>query len=547
MDEQFTQLTQYLHAWNGRRRLRRMLLWLPRGMLAGLLLAVFIAVVSRLRPFLTNQELAFLALVLLAAGGLVALIVLLAWQPSLLEQAHFADTQFHLRERASTAVEIHDGRLATTPLMARQQLADTVTAVTQVDAKSQMPLHPNRQDWLILLLGAALLLAAIFLPNPQEAVLREQRALKQSIEEQTAELETLSQEIQENPALTEAQKEEILQPVESAIEGLNNGDLTQTEAVAVLSEAEADLRELAASADNEALRQQLQTAGAPLANNPNSQTLGQALQNGDLTQAGAAAAQLADDLSGLSAEEQAQLAQDLAETAASLQSTDPELAAQLAQAAQALQNGDTAVAQQALREAAATMQQRAQEIAAAQQANAAADSLNQSRQQVAQAGQTGSQQAQSGQPGQGEGQGEGSGQSEGQGQAAGEGQGQGSDSGQALGQGGDTGGSQTGSPGGSGPGGGHTENVFVPPLRDLSGEEGVQVELPAECIANPASCGGLLNETPTEFGAETSTVPYEQVFGDYRDAANQALQDEYIPLGLKGYVREYFTSLEPGQ
>ncbi|HID51184.1 MAG TPA: hypothetical protein EYP41_03990, partial [Anaerolineae bacterium] len=384
MNEQFSQLSQYLNAWNGRRRLQELLLWLPRGMLAGLLLAILAAAASRLRPLLTNRELALLAVVLAALGGLVAIIILLARRHSLAEQARFADAQFHLQERASAAVEIHDGRIATTPILAQQQLSDTVTAARQVDAKRQMPLRLNRQDWLVLLAGLALLLAAIFLPNPQESALLEQRALKQNIEEQAAELEALSQQIQENPALTAEQKEEILQPIENAIESLNNGDLTQTEAVAVLSEAEADLRELAADGSNEALRRQLQTAGEPLANNPNSQALGQALQNGDLAQAGAAAAQLADTLPSLSAAEQAQLAQDLAETAAALQATDPEMAAQLAQAAQALQNGDTAVAQQALREAAATMQQRAQEIAAAQQAAAAAGSLNQSRQAVAQ-------------------------------------------------------------------------------------------------------------------------------------------------------------------
>jgi hypothetical protein len=85
----------------------------------------------------------------------------------------------------------------------------------------------------------------------------------------------------------------------------------------------------------------------------------------------------------------------------------------------------------------------------------------------------------------------------------------------------------------------------VPDLVDLSGTEGVDVELPAECAANPENCGALLNETPTEIGDESSVVPYEQVFGDYRDAANEALSDDYIPLGLKGYIRDYFSSLEP--
>ena len=85
----------------------------------------------------------------------------------------------------------------------------------------------------------------------------------------------------------------------------------------------------------------------------------------------------------------------------------------------------------------------------------------------------------------------------------------------------------------------------MPDLVDLSGEEGVDIELPAECIANPANCGGLLSETPTEFTEEGSIVPYNQVFGNYAEAANRALDPGYIPLGLRDVVREYFTSLAP--
>jgi hypothetical protein len=99
--------------------------------------------------------------------------------------------------------------------------------------------------------------------------------------------------------------------------------------------------------------------------------------------------------------------------------------------------------------------------------------------------------------------------------------------------------------GGPGPGGGHADTVFVPGFADLSAEDGVQIQLPAECVANPENCGPLLSERPTEFEPEQSLVPYEQVFGDYRDAAFEALEGDYVPLGMKGLVREYFSSLEP--
>ncbi len=547
-EQPFNQLLAQLHTWNGRRRLRDALIWLPRGLLVGLLAAVVVAAVARLRPLLTNQEVAYLALAL-AGVGLLAAAVWLLWQRHPLpEQARFADRQFLLQERASTAVEIHDGVINTSPLIAEQQLQDTLTAVQQVNTRALLPFRLNRQDWLVIVAAVLLLVTAVVLPNLQETELLRQRGIDKAIAEQINQLEALSEEIRQNPLLTEEQKEEILQPIEQAIEGLGAGDVSQEQAVATLSEAEAELRSLAANSSAEQLRQQLQQAGEPLANNPNSQSLGQSLQNGNLAQAGAAATQLADQLPELSREEQLALAEDLMATAQSLVGTDDQLAQQLAQAAQALQNGDIAAAQQALREAGATLQQRAQEAAAAQQANQAANALGEGRQSVAQAGgqppnpdnllppndgRAGPNDSlgQSPQPGPGQGQGQG--------------QGEGDGSGQGQGQNGDQPGGQLGGLGGPGPGGGHVENVYVPEMRDLSGFEGVDIELPAQCRVNPADCGALLNERATEFGNETSIVPYTRVFGDYRNAANEALQDDYIPLGLKGYIRDYFSSLEP--
>ena len=87
--------------------------------------------------------------------------------------------------------------------------------------------------------------------------------------------------------------------------------------------------------------------------------------------------------------------------------------------------------------------------------------------------------------------------------------------------------------------------MYVPTFVDLSDESGVEIQLPAECLANPETCGALLSERTTELGEEQSIVPYDQVFGDYRNAAYEALAEDYIPLGLKGFIRDYFASLEP--
>ncbi len=546
----FASLQALLARWDSRRRWRDSLLWGPRGLLVGLLVAVLLAAAARLRPLLDNAELLRITLALAVGGAALALVWTQSRRRNLLAQARFADRQFHLQERASAAVEIHQGTLSAPPPIARQQLHDALRAGTQVTPQTlrdSLPLRLNRQDWIIIGLAIILLGMAFWLPNPQLDILRGQRAVATAVAEQAESLASLLETIQENPVLTPAQQEELQQPITGALEALQEGGLTQEEAVAVLSEAEADLRDLAASSDTSALRQQLQEAGAPLAENPASQSLGQALQAGDLSAASAAANQLADELPSLSAAEQAALAQDLAETAQALQNTDSQLAQQLAEAAQALQNGDVAAAQQALREAAGTLQQRAQEQIAAQQAAQAAEQLGQGREAVAQAGQTGQSQGQQASGGQEEsGQGQaGQGQA-GQGQDGGEG-GEGASGSpiESLGNEAATGSAETGGPGSPGPGGGHVENVYVPPLVDLSGEEGIDVELPAECLADPTACGSLLTENPTPLDDEQSIVPYSQVFGDYRDAAYEALDSDYIPLGMKEFVRDYFASLEP--
>ena len=539
----YQNLLSQLRRWNGRRRRRDGLLWLPRTLLAGLMLAVLVAVAARLRPLLDNQQVAWTAVGLGLAGLLAGLLWVWGRRRTVGEQARFADRQFGLKERVVTAVEIHNGRLTAPPTIARLQMADTLSATARVNAKKELPYHVNGRDWLFIFIFIFLLLLAFYLPNPQENVLKKGRAVEQAVAEQIEALETIQEEILQNPALTEEQQAELLQPVENALEALQAGAASQEQAVATLSEAEADLKQLAADNDTSGLQQRLQEAGQPLAENSAGQQLGQSLQNGDLFSAAAAASQLADTLPELSAGEQQALAEDLAQTAAALQGVDDQLAQQLAAAAEALQNGDTAVAQQALRDAARTLQQRGQQNAASQQAQNAAGQMAQGRQSVAQAGQEGqgqgTQTAQGSQPGQGQ-QGQ---QGQGQGQGAGQGQGEGSGLGEGAGQG--AGGEQGQGAGGPGPGGGHAESIFVPEFRDLSGEAGVEIELPAECVANPANCGALLSENPTEFGSEGSIVPYNQVFGDYRNAASEALADDYIPLGMKGYIRDYFSSLEP--
>lgn len=529
----FAEVTRRLASWQRRRLWADALLWMPRGLLAGLVAGAAMAGLARFRPILHNREVALITLAMALLGLTGSLIALIARRQTLLQKARYFDGRFGLQERASTAVEIYSGRLDTTKTMQDKQLADTVAIVTRIDERTWLPLKVRWQDWLMLVMAATLLLLAIVLPNAQAAVLAQRQAVSAAISDEIVRLQAIERRIEDDLKLDDASRELLLAPIREAQDGLSTGQLSREEAVAILSQAEADLRELAVSDSAGAISGPLQAAGRPLLGNSQSAPLGQALAGSDLAQSAAAASRLAESIGQLTDDERQDLAQKLLETAAALAEIDPALAAGLDESAQALRSQDLERARQALHEAAAVLQERALEQALAAQAQAAADDLQTARAQVAAAGSptesaTTAGSSQSGSDGSGQGQaiqdtGSGSGESEGSGTSSLDGEGA----------------------GGPGPGGGRAETVYVPEYVDLSGQDGVEIQLPAECVANPERCGQLISESPTEFGDEQSLVPYERVFGDYRDAAFEALDGDYIPLGMKGLVRDYFSSLEP--
>jgi hypothetical protein len=52
-------------------------------------------------------------------------------------------------------------------------------------------------------------------------------------------------------------------------------------------------------------------------------------------------------------------------------------------------------------------------------------------------------------------------------------------------------------------------------------------------------------QDPLPGAVSPSLVPYREVYYDYLDSANQAMDQSYIPSGLEAYVRDYFSQLEP--
>jgi len=66
----------------------------------------------------------------------------------------------------------------------------------------------------------------------------------------------------------------------------------------------------------------------------------------------------------------------------------------------------------------------------------------------------------------------------------------------------------------------------------------------ANVQGNETDAGQTEQREKVGFGEAGESVPYAQVYHDYRDAALKTLDSEGIPHGLQELVKEYFTSLE---
>jgi hypothetical protein len=379
------ELHAYVRSWGRRLRLAESVAWGPWGAAAGLGLGLLLALAARLWPFALVQQLVVLAGLLVLCGIAVTLAIVWLRPRAPLWLARAFDRRFDLAERLSTAVEIATGRLRAASSMAEAQLADTLDAVRRAEPRRSLPLRAPGWALRTLVMATVALALLLSLPNPQEIVLLQQAAVQTAIEEQIEELEAVKEQVAETEGLTEAEREALLQALEEAIAGLEEGRATPEEALAALSEAEqklAELREPGAAG----LQEGLGRAGEQVADSELTRDLAEALAEGDYDTAAEALADYGDEIGEtLTREEELELAQQLAEAAAALAEADPELAEQLAQAAEAIQAGDIAQAREALKASAQQMGEAGEQVERQEAVEGALAELQEGREQIARA------------------------------------------------------------------------------------------------------------------------------------------------------------------
>lgn len=535
-------LRQVLRAVTRRLRLHDWLNFTGLTLTGGLTITLLLIIAGKLYPLAWPM-------VLLTAGlggtviALIASSLYALFRPcSRQRAASVIDQTLGLDERFSTALELTQQQTDISANIVTAQLEDTLQQLTNFKVGE---LFPFRVAWTRVTMIALLALAifvSLLLPNPQIAVLEQQARVEQLITEQTAQLESIQAELLENKELLETlEGQELVETLEELIEALKEDNLTQAEAIATLSEAEQKLAELEDLAEQEGALNQL---AETFSQYDSTADLAEAIQDRNMEKA----AELLDTL-GEDGQADPDTAQDLADALqqaaeAMQQAGHDELGQALAEAAEAMadaaQNGDAQAMQDALNQAAEAIAQAGGQPGNQEALEEALSNIQQAREQLAQQGEGNGQ-------GAGQGQGEdspGDGQTEQQGAGAGAGgSGRGDPSEGAEGLL-----SEQGAPNSMDTDNGPNENkvedydsIAIP--QHLGGEGGPVVK-PDEQGAE----GGIpIGDAPINPDSDNSSaiVPYNEVYSEYNEAANDALDNNYIPLGMKGYVREYFGALEP--
>lgn len=586
MDEQ---LRSILQAWDRRLRLQQTSGWLSRALMLGLVVGIGIAMAARGRPWLTNDEVALAAV--MALTGVVGALLLMIWlwprQP--IQAAQQFDRRFGLQERVSTALELASGRIQAAEELVSHQIDDAYRKARSVAVRERLPLIFRPFEWIAVLILVAVLVILILLPNEQATALSRNAAQDQVITEAAGDIQDAIEEVATDTNLDDETREQLLETLEASLETLQDEDISEEEALAIMSEVENALNEQAEQLESQsAMQQQAERDAAESLSNLTDEQLEAGAELSETLE------QLAEEMDSQSQEDMNDLAEALQQAAEQLQEMAPEAAEALREAAEALREGDQQAAQEALQRAAEEMQrqseqqQRNQESAeqmqqSAEQMQQAQDAMQRQSQQgqESEQGQEGQEQGEEGEAGQEPGEEGQSGQQPGEGEAeegqtGSSGEEEGGESQTGEGQPGDNEGQQGNPEQGPPPSnpnqaGGQVGNEPPPPDTDTSGapeqdpgqgagDEGEEDTF--ESVFAPRRPNMETGDTEISLETDDSdvpvvqgdfsenpegqvTVPYNQVYGDYAGAVNEALDQGYIPLGLRDVIHDYFTSLAP--
>lgn len=320
-----------------------------------------------------------------------------------------------------------------------------------------------------------------------------------------AQLERIEQvKAEETPVLSKEEKKVFLEAAKALEKDLKTAK-TKKAAEEAVREAQQNMKQL----EKESVSKDLKELAETLKQEENTAALSEALEQGDEASISQAMEQLLQKMAAMDKGQAASLAQQLAEAAENI--SDEELQEALKALEEALENGaDPSEASEALKNAL---------LSQAQVNSALRSSLQKLNRNVGQ--QSLAKKV------------------EGEGESIG-GEGQGAE---GEGTGGQTGSGGSGTAGvgngGQGRGFGHAEPEKIY-TRSAAGKDGYDAQLKG----TDSDEGQTTITEHRTMGQAGTSVPYDTVYGQYRNEAMETLENSSVPYGMRELVSDYFATLE---
>jgi hypothetical protein len=439
--------------------------------------------------------------------------------------ARRADRLLQLEERLSTAVTL---RLqgARGELVDRQW-ADAVFAARRIDPHRDLRLPVHRRGIQSAIVAALAVAALLIAPNPMDLVLERRATVRQAAQEEAKQIDELRAAVEQQTAPTAEKRAETLYALADLARDLRANPGSPEQGLADIAQTEDRLRALRDPeiAPRQASLEQLAEQLAHLAAPESGRAAGSQTPLQDLAPA----------LAAMSPAQQEAAARQLDQLATTLDAVAPGLAQAVAELARATRHGSSPEVQHAAEVVASAVVQAQREQALQQALDQALAQLQRSREAIARAGRAGVSAGARADASAGDGR-AGQGAANGQGQAGGGG----GTTARQLPPSARTGRADDPTGPAREPAVGELDEIYAPRIDGGSGE--------VDSVAGVPDAQGEVEtrqERQSLPAGGTAHVPYTDVLPTYREAATAAMEREYVPPGLRDYVKAYFSRLDP--
>ncbi|MGE4284142.1 MAG: hypothetical protein AB7G87_10525 [Clostridia bacterium] len=483
------------------------------------------------------------------AGSFIASVFLM---PDYIKTAQHGD-RLGLEERLTTALELKDEQSA----IAKIQRFDTIKIVKSVSFRDLYPVKADHRKLMLILCMIVIAFISSMIPADSKEIAKQQEKVRKEIKKQVEQVQKEQKKVSSNRELTADEIKELnlqLKQLEKDLHKTRN----QSEAIKALARAQNKLSDI----QQKHMDKDLSKLGERLSQFESTKELGEALKKGQYDEIEKRLEEFAERLQQMNEQELEKMAESIEKLAQEIAS-NPQLADALQQLAQSMQSGNSS---QQMANLSALMSRMAQSSALNQAVQQLASAMQQSRSSISgaapgqlqnptlvsglspssQGSTDGSQSSGQGGNGQGNqpGSNSGSGSGTGNGQGSGNGSGTGgSGAGSGTGNGSDSRGSGSSSGNGQGkaPGEKHVrdyEQIFT--SKRLGGEGEVSN------VSGTQNDSGQVQQIEVDNGPilRGESLPYNEVYQQYKYEAMQSVQRSSIPTGMRSLVEEYFSSLE---